>query len=91
MSNNNIKNKVLTTFPQLKPIKDGAKVKINSKSIMEHPNYNTMMPRYKEFVESNIDTVFIAHQSKYHNIIEIKDVDCEWYFWIGDLIVVEDN
>ena len=26
---NNIKNKILTTFPQLKPIKDGTKVKIN--------------------------------------------------------------
>ena len=47
---NNIKNKVLTTFPQIKPIKDGTKVKINSKLIMEHPNYNTMMPRYKEIV-----------------------------------------
>lgn len=89
--NNNTKNKILTTFTQLKHIKDGTKVKINSKSIMEHPNYSTMMPKYKEFVESNIDTIFIAHQSKYHNIIEIKDVDCEWYFWIGDLIIVEDN
>ena len=89
--NNNTKNKILTTFPQLKHIKDGMKVKINSKSIMEHPNYSTMMPKYKEFVESNIDTIFITHQSKYHNIIEIKDVDCEWYFWIGDLIVIEDN
>lgn len=89
--NNNTKNKILTTFTQLKPIKDGIKVKINSKSIMEQPNYSTMMSKYKEFVESNIDTIFIAHQSKYRNIIEIKDVDCEWYFWIGDLIVIEDN
>ena len=87
---NNIKNKILTTFPQLKPIKDGTKVKINSKSIMEHPNYSTMMPKYKEFVENNIDTVFISYHTKYDDIVEIKDVDYEWYFWIGDLIVVED-
>ena len=29
MSDNNIKNKILTTFPQLKPIKEGAEVKVN--------------------------------------------------------------
>ena len=88
---NNIKNKILTTFPQLKLIEEGTIIKINSKSIMEYPNYNTMMPKYKEFVEKNIDTFFISYHTKYDDIVEVKDGDCEWYFWIGDLIVVEES
>ena len=91
MSKNNIKNKILTNFPQLKPIKDGTKVKINSKSIMQHPNYNTMMPEYKKFVENNIDTIFVSYHTKYDDIVQIKDIDYEWYFWVGDLIVIKEG
>lgn len=45
--------------PSLKgTLKEGDKVRLNLKSIQEHPDWHKYDPRYKQFVEDNKDVEF---------------------------------
>ena len=72
---------------------EGDRVRLNIKGIKSHPDYDKLNPRYKEFVESNQDTIFIVGCNSNTNRIKdtvnlVGDTD-NWLFWIGDLIKVE--
>ena len=72
---------------------EGDRVRLNVKGIKSHPDYDKLNPRYKEFVESNQDTIFIVGCNSNTNRIKdtvnlVGDTD-NWLFWIGDLIKVE--
>jgi len=72
-------------------IKEDEKVKLNLEAIKARKNYERLSPKYKEFVESNEDTVFLAHVER-PNIISMKDEENkQWLFWSGDLIKVGDE
>lgn len=68
-------------------LKEGDKVKLDVKKITESKDYQKLNPKYQEFVESNIDTIFTAHLEQRGLISLIEQP--EWLFWGGNLIKVE--
>ena len=67
-------------------IVEGEKVKLNIETIKARQNYEKMSDKYKEFVDSNADTVFTAHVER-PTLISLKE-EPKWLFWCGDLIKV---
>ncbi|MDO5546868.1 MAG: hypothetical protein Q4F79_00050 [Eubacteriales bacterium] len=72
-----------------KQFQEGDKVKLDVEKIMQRKDYEKMNPRYKEFVESNVDTVFTAHLER-ETLISLAEQP-EWLFWSGSLIKVKEN
>ena len=70
-------------------ITEGEKIKLNVEAITNRRNYGDMSPDYKEFVESNTDTVFTAHVEK-KTLISLNE-NPRWLFWCGDLVRIKDN
>lgn len=71
-------------------INDGDRVKINFKRIISRNEYGRLQDKYREFVESNTDTVFYAKcrrktKNGFPIIIDLDGVE-RWSFWTGDLI-----
>lgn len=67
------------------------KVKLNIDAIKSRANYNIMSQKYKEFVESNTNTLFSVHvEPRLKNVISLKQAP-EWLFWSGDLIKVAET
>ena len=73
------------SFP--KQFQEGDKVKLDVEKIKGRKDYEKMNPKYKEFVESNVDTVFTAHLER-ETLISLKEQP-EWLFWSGSLIKVK--
>ena len=73
-------------------IADGDRVRLNVKKIKEHPDYQKLNPRYKQFVESSDGKVFTAcvesGSGVIPNTVGLKESDDNWLFWVGDLIKV---
>lgn len=67
-------------------LKEGDKIKLDVKKITESKGYQNLNPKYKEFVESNVNTVFTAHLEQKGLISLIEQP--EWLFWSGNLIKV---
>lgn len=72
-----------------KQFQEGDKVKLDVEKIKRHKDYERLNPRYKEFVESNADTVFTAHLER-ETLISLKEQP-EWLFWSGSLIKVKEE
>ena len=72
-----------------KQFQEGDKVKLDVEKITQRKDYERMNPRYKEFVESNVDTVFTAHLER-DTLISLAEQP-EWLFWSGSLIKVKEN
>lgn len=72
-----------------KQFQEGDKVKLDVEKITQRKDYEKMNPRYKEFVESNADTVFTAHLER-ETLISLAEQP-EWLFWSGSLIKVKEN
>lgn len=72
-----------------KQFQEGDKVKLDVEKITQRKDYEKMNPRYKEFVESNVDTVFTAHLER-ETLISLAEQP-EWLFWSGSLIKVKEN
>lgn len=70
-----------------KQFQEGDKVKLDVEKIKKRKDYEKMNPKYKEFVESNVDTVFTAHLER-ETLISLKEQP-EWLFWGGSLIKVK--
>lgn len=74
-------------FTQNTPAKEweeGQKVKLDVEAIKARKNYSLMNKHYREFVESNPDTVFTAHIER-PNMISLSE-NPQWIFWSGDLL-----
>lgn len=72
-----------------KQFQEDDKVKLDLEKIKRHKDYEKMNPRYKEFVESNADTVFTVHLER-ETLISLKKQP-EWLFWSGSLIKVKEE
>lgn len=72
-----------------KQFQEGDKVKLDVEKIKRRKDYERLNPRYKEFVESNADTVFTAHLER-ETLISLKEQP-EWLFWSGSLIKVKEE
>lgn len=72
-----------------KQFQEGDKVKLDMEKIKRRKDYERLNPRYKEFVESNADTVFTAHLER-ETLISLKEQP-EWLFWSGSLIKVKEE
>lgn len=72
-----------------KQFQEGDKVKLDVEKIKQRKDYEKMNPRYKEFVESNADTVFTAHLER-ETLISLAEQP-EWLFWSGSLIKVKEK
>lgn len=70
-----------------KQFQEGDKVKLDVEKIKRRKDYDKMNPKYKEFVESNVDTIFTAHLER-ETLISLKEQP-EWLFWSGSLIKVK--
>lgn len=70
-------------------IAEDEKVKLNIETIKTRQNYERMSNKYKEFVDSNADTVFTAHVER-PTLISLKE-EPKWLFWCGDLIKVKEE
>ena len=70
-------------------ITEGEKVRLNLENIKARKNYKIMSEKYKEFVETNAETVFTAHVER-PTLISLSE-EPRWLFWCGDLIKVEDE
>lgn len=70
-----------------KQFQEGDKVKLDVEKIKRRKDYDKMNPKYKEFVESNVDTIFTAHLER-ETLISFKEQP-EWLFWSGSLIKVK--
>lgn len=72
-----------------KQFQEDDRVKLDVEKIKERKDYEKMNPRYKEFVESNADTVFTVHLER-ETLISLKERP-EWLFWSGSLIKVNEE
>lgn len=72
-----------------KQFNEGDKVKLDVEKIKARKDYENMNPRYKEFVETNPDTVFTVHLER-ETLISLAEQP-EWLFWSGSLIKVKDD
>lgn len=72
-----------------KQFQEGDKIKLDVEKIKRRKDYERLNPRYKEFVESNADTVFTAHLER-ETLISLKEQP-EWLFWSGSLIKVKEE
>lgn len=70
-------------------IVENEKVKLNIENLKARQNYDRMSDKYKEFVETNTDTIFTAHVEK-PTLVSLKE-EPKWLFWCGDLIKVEEE
>ena len=68
-------------------ISEGDKIRLNLDAIKSRQNYDKMSKPYKEFIESNPDTIFTAHieHGKLVSFVE----NPRWLFWSGDLVRVD--
>ena len=72
-----------------KHFQEGDRVKLDVEKIKRRKDYEKLNPRYKEFVESNADTIFTAHLER-ETLISLKEQP-EWLFWSGSLIKVKED
>lgn len=70
-----------------KQFQEDDKVKLDVEKIKRRKDYKKLNPRYKEFVESNADTLFTVHLER-ETLISLKEQP-EWLFWSGSLIKVK--
>ena len=84
-----IKEAGLDNLSLPKQFQEGDKVKLDVEKIKRRKDYGKMNTKYKEFVESNADTVFTAHLER-ETLISLKEQP-EWLFWCGSLINVKED
>lgn len=70
-----------------KQFNEGDKVKLDVEKITSRKDYERLNPKYKEFVESNRNTVFTAHLERDTLVSFVEQP--EWLFWSGSLIKVK--
>lgn len=70
-------------------IAEDEKVKLNIETIKARQNYEKMSNKYKEFVDTNADTIFTAHIER-PTLISLKE-EPKWLFWCGDLIKMKEE
>lgn len=76
---------------------EGEKVRINHDNIMANPMWKDYNPHYKEFVESNFDTIFTVEfeneKQKNNQICVLKEDESEvkWIFNSFELIKITEN
>lgn len=75
------------TAPQ--DITEGEKIKLNLEAIKSRKNYEVMSGKYKDFVNSNVDTIFTAHVER-GSLISLHE-EPKWLFWSGDLIKLDES
>lgn len=72
-------------------LKEGDRVRLNMKSILEQPDYANMNPKYKQWVEDNKDKVFTVEYDEKHGenstlvCLREDESDPRWLFWVGNL------
>lgn len=70
-------------------IVEAERVRLNIENLKARQNYERMSDKYKEFVETNANTIFTAHVEK-PTLISLKE-EPKWLFWCGDLIKVKEE
>ena len=76
---------------------EGDKVKLNADKIRNHPDWDKLQEAYREFIISNVDTVFsVKYDENYPdkpNMVRLEDETelYNWLFWDGDLYVLDEN
>ena len=70
-------------------IAEDEKVRLNIETIKARQNYEKMSDKYKEFVDTNADTIFTAHIER-PTLISLKE-EPKWLFWCGDLIKMKEE
>lgn len=75
-------------------IRDNSFVKLDVDKIVHRKDYMGVQEEYRNFVESNRNTVFLAHAYRpkpdgFSNLFELEGVE-KWLFWYGDLIQLDD-
>ncbi len=75
------------------PFQPGDKVMLNLDSITRRPDYNKLLPAYKEFCEKNAGRIFTVEYGgrKNPSIVCLAEDEStpKWLFWVGDLKAVE--
>lgn len=77
-------------LPDLR-ITDGDKVRLNLKTITQREAYPEMNPVYRDFVESNADTVFTVRFDNPDSVVAYLEEEPKWRFYTGDLIRIEEE
>lgn len=84
--------------PDLKgSFKEGDRVRLNVKSIQEHPDYPNMNPMYKQWVGNNKDKEFTVEydekQDDNPTLVCLKEdtTDPKWLWWVGNLEKVRED
>lgn len=80
-------------------IKAGDKVTLNYDKLVSEKDYENKTDNYKEFIETNKDTVFTVENDKYfantrnNFVFQLKEDTSErkWLWFIDDLIKVENS
>ena len=70
---------------------DGDKVRLNLKTITQRSAYPEMNPVYRDFVESNADTVFTVRFDNPDSVVAYLEEEPKWRFYTGDLIRIEED
>ena len=71
-----------------KEYEEGAKVRLDVESLKKQKSYVNKSEEYRNFIDANVDTVFVIGPSK-GNLCTL--VDCPYVFYSGDLIKLEDD
>ena len=76
---------------------EGSKVKLDIKTIKSYPDYKEMNPKYKQFIEDNVDKIFtVEYDERYKDsaiIVTLKEdeTDPKWLWSVLDLKVVDET
>jgi len=73
----------------LNNIADGAKVKIDVDFVKTRKGYSSLVPEYRNFVESSKDKVFVAHHES-GDLFSLEENE-KWLFWSGELKNVKEE
>ncbi len=75
------------------PFQPGDKVMLDLERITHRPNYNKLVPAYREFCEKNAGRIFtvVYEKGKNSSIVCLAEDETtpKWLFWVGDLKAVE--
>ena len=88
----NYKNEFPNPF---KFIKQGSKVKLNTKQIKSHPDHKKKTIIYRNWIDTHAKDIFtVEYDKNYNPLVRVclneDTTEPKWLFWVGDLIEVKE-
>lgn len=81
-------------YSQTKILKEGQRVKLNVDKIKNHPDWDKLTKKYRNWVELHKEDIFTVEYDKNHQdkptlvCLQEDSSEPKWLFFVGDLIEI---